>query len=222
MNPHQLGGAHMAALVTQPNVAEFLNIAMYDRELAVSITEVTVPEGSDVLDRPLGDVELGGVTLLALRQSSRRFVHHPDLSMSPAIGDVHEPWLVDMSLTCLVGGNELGLLSRPGAPCRRFRWWVSPGRWPNRTCDSYRIRLSTSPSQTSGLAARPVADRIRPPSARPPRGERIAGIHQRLLASRSNTAGSLGPSPCARPSPARTTTGPPPHPGDISWQRAFP
>ena len=45
VNPHQLGGAHMAALVTQPNVAEFLDIAMNDRELAVRIIEVTVPQG---------------------------------------------------------------------------------------------------------------------------------------------------------------------------------
>lgn len=88
VNPHQLGGAHMAALVTQPNVAEFLDIAMHDRELAVTITEVTVPSGSHLLDQPLRDAELGGVTVLALREQSGRFVHHPDLSMSPSVGDV--------------------------------------------------------------------------------------------------------------------------------------
>ncbi len=32
---------------------------------------------------------------------------------------------------------------RTGAPCQRFRWWVSPARPPNRTCDFHRIRLST-------------------------------------------------------------------------------
>lgn len=88
VNPHHLGGAHMAALVTQPNVAEFLDIAMHDRELAVTITEFTVPEGSPLLARPLSDVELGGVTLLAMRDHTGRFQHHPDLSMTPAIGDV--------------------------------------------------------------------------------------------------------------------------------------
>lgn len=88
VNPHQLGGAHMAALVTQPNVAEFLDIAMRDRELAVTITEVTVPPGCSLLDRPLREAELGGVTILAMRERTGRFVHHPDLSMSPAAGDV--------------------------------------------------------------------------------------------------------------------------------------
>jgi voltage-gated potassium channel len=88
VNPHQLGGAHMAALVTQPNVAEFLDIAMRDRELAVTITEVTIPEGSHMLDQPLSACELGGVTVLALREQSGRFVHHPDLSMRASAGDV--------------------------------------------------------------------------------------------------------------------------------------
>lgn len=88
VNPHQLGGAHMAALVTQPNVAEFLDIAMRDREIALTITEVTVPSGCSLLDKPLREAELGGVTILAMRERSGRFVHHPDLSMSPGAGDV--------------------------------------------------------------------------------------------------------------------------------------
>jgi voltage-gated potassium channel len=88
VNPHQLGGAHMAALVTQPNVAEFLDIAMHDRELVVNIVEVTVTEESPFLEGPLAEAELGGVTVLALRQHDGRFVHHPDLSMCPEVGDV--------------------------------------------------------------------------------------------------------------------------------------
>ncbi|MGI9621786.1 MAG: potassium channel family protein [Acidimicrobiales bacterium] len=88
VNPHQLGGAHMAALVTQPNVAEFLDIAMHDRELAVTIIEVTIPHDSSLVDRPLAEAELGGATVLALRERTGRFVHHPDLSMRPKEGDV--------------------------------------------------------------------------------------------------------------------------------------
>ncbi len=88
VNPHQLGGAHMAALVTQPNVAEFLDIAMHDRELAVSLCEVTVPEGSGLLDHPLAHAERDGITILALRRSDGRFVHHPDRTVPPAVGDV--------------------------------------------------------------------------------------------------------------------------------------
>ncbi len=88
VNPHHLGGAHMAALVTQPNVAEFLDITMHDRELAVSITEVTVPEGSPLLGRTLAASNLGGVTILALREPTGRFVHHPPHTLRPKVDDV--------------------------------------------------------------------------------------------------------------------------------------
>jgi len=88
VNPHQLGGAHMAALVTQPNVTEFLDIAMRDRELAISIAEVTVPEGSELAERPLVECELADTTILALRDRSGGFVHHPAPSTVLQPGDV--------------------------------------------------------------------------------------------------------------------------------------
>ncbi len=88
VNPHQLGGAHMAALVTQPNVAEFLDIAMHDRELAVSIAEVTVAPGSSFANSSIESADLGGTTVLALREASGAFVHHPSPSRLLAVGDV--------------------------------------------------------------------------------------------------------------------------------------
>jgi len=88
VNPHQLGGAHMAALVTQPNVAEFLDITMHDRELAVSIAEVTVAPGSMFANSPLAAADLGGTTVLALREASGAFVHHPEPSRLLQVGDV--------------------------------------------------------------------------------------------------------------------------------------
>ncbi len=88
VNPHQLGGAHMAALVTQPNVAEFLNVAMKDRELAVRINEVTIPSGSGLADRPLSECDLAGTTILAVREPSGRFVRHPEPATIAGAGDV--------------------------------------------------------------------------------------------------------------------------------------
>jgi len=88
VNPHQLGGAHMAALVTQPNVAEFLDITMNDRELSVNITEVTIPPGSSMAQRALGQCELADTTILAVREHSGRFVHHPPATLVLQPGDV--------------------------------------------------------------------------------------------------------------------------------------
>lgn len=88
VNPHELGGAHMAALVTQPNVAEFLDIAMHDRELNVSIAEVAVPKGSTLDTRPLSNCESCGVTVLAVRKAGGGFVHHPKKDAVLSEGDV--------------------------------------------------------------------------------------------------------------------------------------
>lgn len=88
VNPHELGGAHMAALVSQPNVAEFLDIAMHDRELNISIAEIEVPIGSTLDMRPVQDCESCGITVLAVRKISGEFVHHPDKTAMLHEGDV--------------------------------------------------------------------------------------------------------------------------------------
>jgi hypothetical protein len=36
-------------------------------------------------------------------------------------------------------------LGRPGAPCLRFRWWVSPDRPPNPACPLLSTGLSAGP-----------------------------------------------------------------------------
>lgn len=88
VNPHALGGAHMAALVTQPHVAEFLDIAMNDRELSVRINEITVPDDSTMAEKSLSDCEFAGTTILAVRKESGTFLHHPEPSTILHAGDV--------------------------------------------------------------------------------------------------------------------------------------
>lgn len=88
VNPHQLGGAHMAALVSQPNVAEFLDIAMRDRELAVTIAEITVPPESALAEHQMCDCDLGDSVVLAVRRGDGRFELHPGRTSVMYPGDV--------------------------------------------------------------------------------------------------------------------------------------
>ncbi|NNC79161.1 MAG: potassium channel protein [Acidimicrobiales bacterium] len=88
VNPHKLGASHMAALVTQPNVAEFLDITMNDRELTVSISELTVVASSALSRQPLAEVDLAGNTVLAIRRVDGSFDHHPDMTEPASVGDV--------------------------------------------------------------------------------------------------------------------------------------
>ena len=39
------------------------------------------------------------------------------------------------------------MLGRPGAPCLRFRWWVSPDRPPNPACPLLSTGLSAGPAR---------------------------------------------------------------------------
>lgn len=88
VNPHQLGGAHMAALVSQPNVTEFLDITMNNRELAITISELEVGPASMLARRAIKDLDLAGNTILAIRRADGAFDHHPDLSLPAGVGDV--------------------------------------------------------------------------------------------------------------------------------------
>jgi voltage-gated potassium channel len=88
VNPHRLGGAHMAALVSQPHVTEFFDITMADRELAVSISEIVVPAGSPLTQKPLAECDLAGTTVLAIRRSNGQFEHRPPESTVASPHDV--------------------------------------------------------------------------------------------------------------------------------------
>jgi voltage-gated potassium channel len=91
VNPHEIGGARMAAFMTQPNVADFLGEAMHDQQLAVELREVVVPAHSALdgaaLDQS-GLVAATGVTVLAIRRADGSFDHHPGASTKVAAGDI--------------------------------------------------------------------------------------------------------------------------------------
>ena len=89
VNPHELGGSHMAALVMQPNVAEFLGVVMHDKELALRLEEHRIGAGSPLAGQPLGSAcELADVTVLAIRSVHGEFHQTPPRDVRPAVGDV--------------------------------------------------------------------------------------------------------------------------------------
>lgn len=91
VNPHQIGGARMAAFVTQPNVADFLGEAMHDQQFAVELREIVVEVGSGLEGTSIEDsglVDATGITVLAIRYSDGSFKNHPDSSVLLSVGDV--------------------------------------------------------------------------------------------------------------------------------------
>ncbi len=71
VNPHLIGGARMAALVSHPEVAEFLDVVMHDGDFEVRLAEFLIPEGSDFVHRSLEDCRIRnttGANVLAVRR----------------------------------------------------------------------------------------------------------------------------------------------------------
>lgn len=79
VNPHEIGGSRMAAMVVQPDVAEFLDVVMHDRELEVRLAEIRLEAASPFINIAISECrveELSGSTILAVRRDAR-FVSNP-------------------------------------------------------------------------------------------------------------------------------------------------
>ena len=81
VNPQLIGGLRMAALIDQPHVAEFLDVAMSDAGLQFRLSELVVAPNSPVAGRSLRDAHLRdatGALVLAVRGPDRAFRTNPD------------------------------------------------------------------------------------------------------------------------------------------------
>jgi voltage-gated potassium channel len=80
VNPQKIGGARMAALATQPSVADFLDVVMHDGSLEFRLAEVGLSSGSPLVGRTLRDTQLRdrtGALILALRDGGGTFLTNP-------------------------------------------------------------------------------------------------------------------------------------------------
>ena len=91
VNPQAIGGHRMAALVAQPHVADFLDVAMHDAGLEFRLAELTVAGGSPVAGQSLRDAHLRdatGALVLAVRAPDGAFRTNPDPAELMHAGEV--------------------------------------------------------------------------------------------------------------------------------------
>jgi len=91
VNPQAIGGARMAALVNQPHVADFLDVAMHDAGLEFRLAELTIEAGTAVAGRSLRDAHLRdatGALVLAMRDPGGTFRTNPDPNEVMDAGEV--------------------------------------------------------------------------------------------------------------------------------------
>jgi voltage-gated potassium channel len=90
VNPHEIGGSRMAAMVLQPDVTDFLDVVMHDRELEIRMTEVEATVKSGFVGRTVRDLltsEHERTSLVAIRRNLR-FITNPTGNLEIEIGDI--------------------------------------------------------------------------------------------------------------------------------------
>ena len=90
VNPGQIGGAHMAALVAQPDVVDFLDVVMRDGEFEVRMAHFEIASGSQLAGCVLEETDIWrrtGTTILAIRRGET-FITNLDRRMVLEPGDV--------------------------------------------------------------------------------------------------------------------------------------
>jgi voltage-gated potassium channel len=90
VNPQQIGGARMAALTLQPNVAEFLDVVVHEEGLEFRLEEMVVAATSALVGKSVRDAHIRdatGALVLALRTGAT-FTTNPDPSTVMRQGDV--------------------------------------------------------------------------------------------------------------------------------------
>ena len=81
VSPAQIGGRRMASELIRPEVNEFLDQMLRDKDKSLRLEEIVVPQGSPYVGHALRDAPIRRETILlviAVRQPSREFVYNPD------------------------------------------------------------------------------------------------------------------------------------------------
>jgi len=90
VTPSFIGGVRMVSEMIRPQVVEFLDLMLRDRDKNLRIEEVVLPEGSRLHGKPLGEArirEKANLLVLAVRDSqSGKFVYNPGPQLELAAG----------------------------------------------------------------------------------------------------------------------------------------
>ncbi len=91
MSPYVFGARRIAAAATQPNVVEFLDVAMQGGEVSLALEEVLVSEESPIVGKTLADSEIrqrSGVVLVAIKCVDCTLISNPTPDTVIHAGDI--------------------------------------------------------------------------------------------------------------------------------------
>jgi voltage-gated potassium channel len=91
VSPYVIGGQRIAAAATQPNVVDFLDVAMRGDEMSLAMEEVVVEPGSELIGRTLATSQIrerSGAVVVAIKEVSARLNTNPPPSTVIDAGDI--------------------------------------------------------------------------------------------------------------------------------------
>jgi len=91
ISPYYISGKRMAASAIRPVTSDFLDMVMHGGSLEFSLGEVTVADGSSLIDKTIAEAairDISGALVLAIRKRNGRFNLQPQASSRIEQGDV--------------------------------------------------------------------------------------------------------------------------------------
>ncbi len=91
VSPNSIGGRRLASEMIRPTVVEFLDVMLRDKERNLRFEEVTIPDGSHVIGKPLRDIALRQETnalVVGYRSSDRVLRYNPSADLVLEAGTV--------------------------------------------------------------------------------------------------------------------------------------
>lgn len=101
VSPTQIGGRRMASELIRPEVNEFLDQMLRDKDKSLRLEEVEIPKQSPYVGHALRDAPIRRETnllVIAVRQPTREFVYNPD-----------PDFVLDAGMTLIVMGAADGV-----------------------------------------------------------------------------------------------------------------
>jgi len=101
VSPTMIGGRRMVSELIRPQVTEFLDIMLRDRDKNLRLEEIVLPESSAFMGKALKDVPIRQKTKLlvvALRMTDRSFVYNPE-----------PEFVLEAGMTLIVMGDQDGV-----------------------------------------------------------------------------------------------------------------
>jgi voltage-gated potassium channel len=91
ISPYFISGVRMAALATQPVTSDFLDLVTHGGQVDFSLYEITVPEGSPLINKSVAEADITGTSgtmVLAVRKADGAFELQPHAISKLEKGDV--------------------------------------------------------------------------------------------------------------------------------------